>query len=192
MKEARYLIRLAQSGDFTPTHLVELKARVLERVVPLGGSTLNLRVSRHALEFDLFCAPSAELHPFLNALESMGKILTYKRLDIPPALVVPAQVLAEARQLYKEERFWEVHEVLEGLWKAAKGSEKQLLQGLILIAAAFVHVQKNEPHVAGPMLEDALARLQDQPAIYFGVDINRLQRDLKKIIATKSFAIPVI
>ncbi len=97
------------------------------------------------------------IQPFLNLrFKSLGEIVTCKRLDVPPLPVVPQQVVDEARQLFNEHRFWEVHEVLEGLWKELSGSEKQLVQGLILVAASLVHAQKDEEAVMWKMLADAL------------------------------------
>ena len=46
--------------------------------------------------------------------------------------------------LFNIERFWKSHEVLEGIWKESLGIEKRILNGIILIDAAFVHYQKNE------------------------------------------------
>jgi uncharacterized protein len=192
MKEARYLIRLAHAEAYKALDQPALLARVREIIQPLGGKAINLRVSRRALEFDLFCNPDAELHPFLTALEPIGAVLTYKRLDLPPASLLPAQVIAEARSLFNEERFWEVHEVLEGLWKTASGDEKRLLQGLILTAAALVHTQKNEMKVVTPMLEDAARRLENQPSIYYGLDVRRFLREVKKMILTKTLHFPTI
>ena len=40
--------------------------------------------------------------------------------------------------------FGECHEALEGAWKQSIGDEKELIQGLILVAAALVHYQKDE------------------------------------------------
>ena len=52
--------------------------------------------------------------------------------------------------------------------------------------AALVHVQKNEDAVVWPMLKEAVNRLENQPAVYLGLDVRRLVRELKKIIATKT------
>jgi uncharacterized protein len=191
-KEARYVIRLAHREVYTPTDRASLLMRAREKVQPLGGSAMNLRVSRQAIEFDLFFSPDKELHPFLAALESIGAVLSYKRLDSPSPTLPAAEVISQARGLFNEERYWEAHEVLEGLWKETKGSEKQLVQGLILTAAALVHAQRNEPKVVGPMLEDAVSRLQDQPAIYFGLDVRRFLREVKKLIVVKTLHFPTI
>jgi len=192
LKDARYVIRLAHGGAYAPSDQASLLSRVRERVHPLSGHAMNLRVSRRAIEFDLFCKPGTELHPFLTALEPIGAVLTYKRLDVPPNAANPAHVIAEARNLFNEERYWEVHEVLEGLWLKAQGPEKQLLQGLILTAAALVHAQKNELKVVGQMLEDAANRLENQPPIYYGLDIDQFLRLLKKLISAKMLHFPTI
>ena len=191
-KEARYVIRLAHAGGQTPAVQADLLKRVRLSVEPLGATAMNLRVSGLAIEFDLFCKAEAELHPFLTALESVGSVLSYRRLDLPAGRAVPGEVIAEARSLFNEERFWEVHEVLEGLWKTATGSEKQLLQGLILTAAALVHAQKNEMKVVPAMLQDAAHRLENQPAVYYGLDVRHFLRAVKKMILTKTLHFPTI
>ena len=186
------MIRLAHSGGYTPSDQASLLAKVRACVHPLGGTAMNLRVSRRAIEFDLFCQPDTELHPFLTAPESIGAVLTSRRLDLPPVPVVPSEIIAEARTLFNEERYWEVHEVLEGLWKKVTGQEKQLLQGLILVAAALVHAQKNERKVVEPLLEDAAHRLENQPSTYYGLDVRRFLRHLKKVITAKTLHFPTI
>jgi hypothetical protein len=192
MKEVRYLIRLAHSGEFKPADQAQLLSRVRECVRPLQGQAVNLRVSGTAIEFDLFCPPDSELHAFLAALEPVGALLTYKRLDLPHGAIVPAKVMAEARALFNEERYWEVHEVLEDLWKQTKGQEKKLVQGLILTAAALVHAQRDELKVVQAMLEEAVLRLENQPSVYLGLNAAAFLRAVKKSIASKSLDFPPI
>ena len=74
--------------------------------------------------------------------------------------------------------------MLEGLWKERQGSEKQLIQGLILTAAALVHWQKNEVKVVWPMLEDAMRRMENQPADYFGWNIAALRKHFLDAISS--------
>jgi hypothetical protein len=44
-------------------------------------------------------------------------------------------------RLFNQWRFWEAHEVLEKLWRITRGDVREVLQGLIQLAAAFVHWQ---------------------------------------------------
>ena len=84
MKEARYLVRLAHAGVYRPGEHMELLARVRMLAAPIKGKAINLRVSPSALEFDLFCATESDPAAFAESFSSLGKILTCKRLDVPP------------------------------------------------------------------------------------------------------------
>ena len=119
-------------------------------------------------------------------------MLTSKRLDLPPPKNEPAAIVTEARQLFNEHRFWEVHEVLEGLWKELKGPEKELVQGLIIAAAALVHVQKNEPNPVGKMMAEALRRLKNQPDTYYGWDVAKFRDHFARLAAEKKIEIPTV
>jgi predicted metal-dependent hydrolase len=191
-KENRYVIRLGHPGTHQPPDQPSLLQLIRERLRPLEGQATNLRVSRTALEFDLFIAPEAPLHPYLSALESVGPVLTYKLLDAKAPIAAPAAILSEARQLFKEERYWEAHEVLEGLWKSLRGREKELIQALILVAAALVHAQRNEEKIVLPMLEEAARRLENQPASFLGIDVNAFARQLQTAIQSKNIYFPSI
>ena len=102
-----------------------------------------------ALEIDIF-SPSrqdfevvmAAIAPFIESVEFA------KDLQEAPPFLPKEQAIDEAVVLFNAERFWEAHEVLESLWRVAEGTEKKLLQGLILVSAAFVHHQKDESKVA--------------------------------------------
>lgn len=192
MKDLRYLIRLDNIASYQPFHQETLLKKARKLVVPLGVKIINLRVSRTAIEFDLFCSPQRVLDPIMAALEPLGPTLTCRRLDPEPNPTDAQSVVSQARNYFNEERFWEVHEVLEGLWKQARGADKELLQGLILIAAAFVHVQKNEIPVVEPMLKDALRRLQGKGQFYHGIDLQALQRKVTRLLKSREIIFPTI
>jgi predicted metal-dependent hydrolase len=61
-------------------------------------------------------------------------------------------------------RFFEAHEVLEGLWMRTRDRGQQ---GLIQMAAALYHIQRRNLKGARTMLDRALPRLRD-PAIAHG------------------------
>jgi len=162
MKEARYLIRLGNEARYQPGEIPTLRAALRRLAEPSGGRVRNLRVTPLALEFDLFLEGD-DLDPFFRAWAPLGEKLTAKRLDGAPVRREFARVLEEARALFNEERFWEVHEALEDPWRAASGETKAWLQGLILAAAALVHFQKDEAGVGWRMMEDAIGRLEKAP-----------------------------
>lgn len=49
------------------------------------------------------------------------------------------RTLTEAVRLFNEGQFFEAHEVLEDLWRAAPTAHKKFLQGLTQLAVAFHH-----------------------------------------------------
>lgn len=77
-------------------------------------------------------------------------------------------MLEEALALWREGRYFEVHEVLEAAWLRAEGEEKRFLQGLILLAAAL-H-QRALGKSGQRNLKKAEARLRGLPNPYRGVD----------------------
>ena len=100
--------------------------------------------------------------------------------------------MEEARRLFNVQRFWHVHEELEKIWLKRQGREKELLQGLILVAAALVHYQKNEMPVVWPMLERALSRLEGQPDTYYGWDVAKFRNHFQNVLAQKKIEIPTV
>lgn len=64
------------------------------------------------------------------------------------------------RQLY-----YEAHEVLEHLWlKDKHGPDGAFYKGLIQLAGAFVHLQRNRSQPAAALFKLALANLEKYPA----------------------------
>ena len=121
----------------------------------------NLRISNHVIEFDLFARDSAQLSSFSDSLErEIGKVVTVKLLDQPLTETrKKEEILREGIELFNEERFWESHEMLERIWHPAKGEEREIIQGMILTAAALVHAQKDRNETALSMLRKAKNKL---------------------------------
>lgn len=68
--------------------------------------------------------------------------------------------LARGRELFDRGRFFEAHEVWEAAWLGESGRSRQLLQGLIQIAAALHKVSRAErPGGAARLLDAGLAKL---------------------------------
>ena len=97
-----------------------------------------------ALELDIFCSTDADLETFLAAAKPITGTEFVTDLNRAPEYLTDDEILSKGRWLFNAERYWECHEVLEGLWRQKKEGEKLLLQGIILICAAYVHHQKGE------------------------------------------------
>ncbi|MCG8324292.1 MAG: DUF309 domain-containing protein, partial [Thiotrichales bacterium] len=76
---------------------------------------------------------------------------------------------------FNNERFWECHEAFEGVWNQCYGREKELVQGIILVAVAFAHEQENEESIGVNMLTRALEKLGTSPSEYHSIDVDRIR-----------------
>lgn len=65
--------------------------------------------------------------------------------DRTPILLHPARridLLKRGQDLFNDERFFEAHEAWEELWHVENGRDRVFVQGLIQVAAHFVHLKK--------------------------------------------------
>jgi predicted metal-dependent hydrolase len=70
-------------------------------------------------------------------------------------------------ELFNQGKFFEAHEVLEHIWLNDKhGPNGAFYKGLIQLAGAFVHLQKNRPQPASSLFKLALANLEKYPATH--------------------------
>jgi predicted metal-dependent hydrolase len=74
---------------------------------------------------------------------------------------------------YNSGFFFEAHETWEELWLQSPWPFRRFLQGLIQLAAAFVHLMRHEYPGTIRLLNEALAKLQDAP-VTAGIDAERL------------------
>jgi predicted metal-dependent hydrolase len=66
---------------------------------------------------------------------------------------------------FNRQRFYEAHEVLEHLWlKDRQGADGDFYKGLIQLAGAFVHLQKNRLRPSAALFKLALANFDRYPA----------------------------
>jgi uncharacterized protein len=180
----RYLVRLTNDRAYSPKDVRALQ----EKIRTLLGSQEkigNLRVSTSAIEFDLF-EDQADLEQSKNELESrFSKVITLRPIENRASTRNEDETLREGVKLFNEERFWEAHEVLEEIWHPATGEDRNIIQGLILTAAALVHYQKDEASVCISILGRAFEKLG--PANDFrDLNIRRLRSEIRKIIDDKA------
>ena len=88
-------------------------------------------------------------------------------------------VLAGVSQ-YNEGFFFEAHETLEDLWMQSPWPTRRFLQGLIQLAAGFVHFVRHEYPGTVRLLSHAHEKLNDFAPRYLGVDVERLLADIDR------------
>lgn len=94
--------------------------------------------------------------------------------DKTPILLHPnkrVQLLERGCGLFNDEHFFEAHEAWEELWHLENGRDRVFVQGLIQVAAHFVHVRKGNWSGARSVAELAREKLGTSPA-------HRLYREL--------------
>ena len=73
--------------------------------------------------------------------------------------------------LYNAEHFWHAHEAWEAIWLDAPAPLRDFYQGLIQVAAAFVHVKRNEYPGSVRLLDAGIAKLARYGASQEGVEL---------------------
>jgi len=89
-------------------------------------------------------------------------------------------VLLAGVQQYNSGYFFEAHETWEELWLQSPWPFRQFLQGLIQLAAAFVHLMRHEYPGVIRLLDEALAKIEDG-SMTMGVDAQRLAREVRAV-----------
>lgn len=180
----RFMIHLKNSG-YKPHDASVLLKKADQLTSGLDVTIRDSRVSKNLLEFDV-SIPKEQLDLLILKLKPIGNLnearhLVEEKLEKEDAV--------ETGKLYfNEERFWECHEVLEGVWKNTFEGEKDLIQGIILVAAAFVHHQKNENEICLSILNRAIEKLQNSSGHYCGINIDEFKKKTFGILKTGKIA----
>ncbi len=78
-------------------------------------------------------------------------------------------------ELFNQQKYFEAHEVLEHIWlKDKHGPNGAFFKGLIQLAGAFVHLQKNRPQPASSLFKLALANLEKYPPLHEHLDLKSI------------------
>lgn len=78
-------------------------------------------------------------------------------------------------ELFNRGEFFEAHEVLEDVWRAAPHAEKKFLQGLIQIAVGLHHDSTGNRVGARSLLARGGKNLSAYPDAYAGLDVAALR-----------------
>lgn len=83
-------------------------------------------------------------------------------------------------ELFNARKFFDAHEVWEGLWLVEPQPEKTFLQGLIQVAAACHHHSRGNPRGMQSLLVAGLAKLRRFPDDHRGIALAKLRAEAEK------------
>jgi uncharacterized protein len=177
----RYIVHLQNTMPYNPKDASALLRRARELVKP-KVTIRDARVSKKYIEFDTSIPDSIDVSTIIERLEAISPLGSYEHIIERP--MEKDKAINRAMQLFNDEKYWEAHEALESVWKNASGIEKDILNGIILVAAAFVHDEKDEPDVCLSILQRARKKLGGASGTYYGMDVNRITDRISEIITS--------
>jgi predicted metal-dependent hydrolase len=101
--------------------------------------------------------------------------------------------LARGLELIRVGRYFEAHEELEDEWRSAPGEERDFLQGLVHVAVAWLHAERDNRPGCERQLEKAARRLGPYAPEHRGVDVARVLDDVaaaRALVARDSLELP--
>jgi predicted metal-dependent hydrolase len=81
-------------------------------------------------------------------------------------------------ELFNRGEFFDAHEVLEDVWRAAPPPEKKFLQGLIQVAVGLHHYSRGNLAGARSLLARAARNLDDYGDHHGGIELARFRRSV--------------
>jgi uncharacterized protein len=84
------------------------------------------------------------------------------------------ELFREGVALFNGRRYWHAHEAWETLWRAAPDEERDFYQGLILVAAGLLHLQRRNLRGARNKLDEGVTKLRPYEPAHHGIFISEL------------------
>src|SRR5919206_4722660 len=167
----RFMVHLQNTMQYGAKDANSLLIRARELVEP-EAIIRDARVSKRYIEFDASIPADINVNTIIQSLEAISSLASYEH--IIEYHMEKDKAIRRALQLFNDEKYWQAHEALEYVWKNATGIEKDILNGIILVAAAFVHDQKHEHDVCISILQRARKKLGRASGTYYGIDLSRI------------------
>ena len=83
-------------------------------------------------------------------------------------------------KLFNSCQWYKSHDVFEEIWHETSGPERQVLQGILQVAVAQVHLENNNINGATILYGEALGRLKKFQLTNLELDISRLCKCITK------------
>jgi predicted metal-dependent hydrolase len=168
---ARFMLHL-KNNRFKPSDSRELVHKARDLSSDMNASIRVARVASNFVEFDIE-VEKGKLDLLIEKLSPIGELENSRH--IIEEKIEKETGITDGIFYFNNERFWECHEAFEGVWKECVGREKDVVQGIILLAVAFAHSQKNDYLIGLGMLGRALEKLGNSPSIYHNIDVDMIR-----------------
>jgi uncharacterized protein len=187
----RYLVYLDNRNNYLPTRSNSILRSVRSLLQDYNlAEVRDIRISSYFIELDVITGHtfslSADDHDFFGPINTIGSLIRLEELNEQSNFLSNEDAVMSSIFLFNMERYWKSHEVLESVWKDSKGQTKSLLNGLILVDAAYVHLQKGENDIFFSILNRSLEKFKDYSRYFYDINMKNLIKDINKIILTKS------
>ena len=90
----------------------------------------------------------------------------------------------EGLKLFNEKKFFEAHEELEDAWRQETGEIRDLYQGILQVAVAYLHITRRNYNGAIKVYERSTKWLKDWTEICRGIYVGKLSSDAENVIKT--------
>jgi uncharacterized protein len=189
----RYLIYLDNKNNYLPTNSRSVLHTLRTLLKNYNHAVIrDIRISSYFIEIDVSTQDNTLLSPadhnFFGPINILGSLIRLEELNEVTNFISREDAVILSVFLFNMERYWKSHEVLESVWKDSKEQEKNLLNGLILVDAAYVHLQKGENTIFFSILNRSLEKFRDYSEYFYDINMELLLKDINNIILTKSLS----
>ena len=190
----RYLVYLDNKNNYLPTNSGSVLYSLRMLLQNYNHAVVrDIRISSYFIEIDVSTQDNTSLSAddlnFFEPINILGSLIRLEELNEVTDSISPEDAVLSAVFLFNMERYWKSHEVLESVWKNSKGQTKNLLNGLILVDAAYVHLQKGENTIFFSILNRSLEKFKDYSEYFYDINMEILLKDINKMIQTEKASI---
>ncbi|MEM0120654.1 MAG: DUF309 domain-containing protein [Thermoprotei archaeon] len=186
----RRVLCVFKNKEYKPEDITLIRSSLLGYInrKKLGLRFSNIRVSNQNIQVDIYLDNNNKPASVRTVLGGWLDIVDVVDLSVDRYAGMRSEsIINMAVELFNQERFWEFHEAIEAVWRSEPpGPRKELLQGMILVAASLVHAQKGRVQVGLGILERGFEKLQSIPPqlrVLFQVDLNDFMVHVESMLA---------
>ena len=101
----------------------------------------------------------------------MPELTEFSGADLPPDLQAEFRLGIEQ---YNRREFFDCHESLESVWKQYLETDRELIQGIIQVAVAYYHLERDNFEGCRKLLVRGLGRLRKYRPSHLGLNIEKV------------------